>query len=113
MLGFTHEEVALVSALVRQAGDRHADPRALSPLVDQADREPLDRGAIILALADEIERRCPRGRAIEVTCRLGREARVSVPLLPAWRANDLTRRFERAFGRPLLVRAGGLHGRGG
>jgi exopolyphosphatase/guanosine-5'-triphosphate,3'-diphosphate pyrophosphatase len=111
--GFTHEEVALVSALVRQAGDRHADPRALSPLVDPADREPLDRGAIILALADEIERRCPRGRAIEVMCRIGREARVSVPLLPAWRANDLTRRFERAFGKPLLVKAGGLHGRGG
>ena len=111
--GFTHEELALVSALVRQAGDRHADPRVLSPLVDAADREPLDRGAIILALADEIERRCPRGRAIAVTCRVGRDVRVSVPLLSAWRATDLTRRFERAFGKPLLVKAGGLHGRGG
>lgn len=110
--GFTHEELALVSALVRQAGDRHADPMVLSPLVDAADREPLDRGAIILALADEIERRCPRGRAIAVTCRVGRDVRLSVPLLPAWRATDLSRRFARAFGKPLLVKAGG-HGRGG
>ena len=47
--------------------------------MDEADREPLDRGAIILALADEIERRCPRGRRIAMSCRVGREVRVSVP----------------------------------
>ena len=105
--GFTHEELAFVSALVRGAGDRHADPRAMNPLVDEADREPLDRGAIILALADEIERRCPRGRRIAISCRVGRDVRISVPLLRAWGANDLGRRFERAFGRPLLVRPGG------
>jgi exopolyphosphatase/guanosine-5'-triphosphate,3'-diphosphate pyrophosphatase len=111
--GFTHEELALVSALVRQAGDRHADPRVFSPLVDASDRDRVDRAAIILALADEIERRCPPGRAIAVTCRIGRDVRVSVPLLSAWRASDLGRRFERAFGRPLVVRAGGSQGRGG
>jgi hypothetical protein len=38
---------------------------------------------------------------------------VSVPLLAAWRASDLGRRFERAFGKPLVVKAGGFHGRGG
>ena len=27
--GFTHEELAFVSALVRRAGDRHADPKLL------------------------------------------------------------------------------------
>jgi predicted NBD/HSP70 family sugar kinase len=95
-----------VSDLVRRAGDRRADPEMLSPLVEPTDREDLNRGAIILALADEIERRCPRGRAISVSCRVGRDIRVSVPLLPAWRANDLGRRFERAFGKPLLVRPG-------
>jgi exopolyphosphatase/guanosine-5'-triphosphate,3'-diphosphate pyrophosphatase len=104
--GFTHEELAFVSDLVRRAGDRHADPEMLSPLVEPSDREDLNRAAIILALADEIERRCPRGRAISVSCRVGRDIRVSVPLLPAWRANDLGRRFERAFGKPLLVRPG-------
>ncbi len=107
--GFTHGELAFVSALVRQAGDRHADPTTLAPLVAASDRDRLDRGAIILALADEIERRCPRGRPISVSCRVGREVRLSVPMLPAWRANDLTLRFERAFGKPLFVRPGGSH----
>jgi exopolyphosphatase/guanosine-5'-triphosphate,3'-diphosphate pyrophosphatase len=112
--GFTHEELALVSALVRQAGDRHADPRVMSPLLDEADREPLDRGAILLALADEIERRCPRGRPVAVRCRVGRDVRLSVPMLAAWRPNDIGRRFERAFGKPLLVKpGGGAYVRGG
>ncbi|HYN06510.1 MAG TPA: Ppx/GppA phosphatase family protein [Vicinamibacterales bacterium] len=104
--GFTHEELAFVSDLVRRAGDRHADPEMLSPLVEPSDLAGLNRGAIILALADEIERRCPRGRPIAVSCKVGREVRVSVPLLPAWRANDLGHRFERAFGKQLLVRPG-------
>ena len=104
--GFTHEELAFVSALVRRAGDRHADSTTLSPLVAPSDQAKLDRGAILLALADEIERRCPRGLPIAVSCRVGSDVRVSVPLLPAWRASDLGRRFERAFGRPLVVRPG-------
>jgi exopolyphosphatase / guanosine-5'-triphosphate,3'-diphosphate pyrophosphatase len=104
--GFTHEELAFVSALVRRAGDRHADSTTLSPLVAPSDQAKLDRGAILLALADEIERRCPRGLPIAVSCRVGGDVRVSVPLLPAWRAGDLGRRFERAFGRPLVVRPG-------
>ena len=104
--GFTHEELAFVSALVRRAGDRHADSATLSPLVAASDQARLDRGAVLLALADEIERRCPRGRAIALSCHVGREVRVSVPMLPAWRASDLGRRFERAFGRSLVVRPG-------
>jgi exopolyphosphatase/guanosine-5'-triphosphate,3'-diphosphate pyrophosphatase len=104
--GFTHEELAFVSALVRRAGDRHADSTTLSPLVAVSDQTRLDRGAVLLALADEIERRCPRGRPIALSCQVGREVRVSVPMLPAWRAGDLGRRFEQAFGRPLVVRPG-------
>jgi exopolyphosphatase/guanosine-5'-triphosphate,3'-diphosphate pyrophosphatase len=106
LAGFTHGEVALISGLVRLAGDRHADPKTLSPLVHGSDDAPLHRGAVILALADEIERRCRRGRRIEVSCSIGREVKVSVPLLPAWRSRDLGQRFERAFGKALVVRTG-------
>ena len=104
--GFAHEEIAFVSGLVRRAGDRHADPSALGPLVFPDDRELLDRGAVILALADEIEQRVPRGRPIAISCRVSRDVKVSVPLLPAWRNRDLGQRFERAFGRPLVIRPG-------
>ena len=31
--GFTHEELALVAALVRRAGDRHADTKVFGPLI--------------------------------------------------------------------------------
>jgi exopolyphosphatase/guanosine-5'-triphosphate,3'-diphosphate pyrophosphatase len=106
--GFTHEELALASVLVRRAGDRHADPKLLGKLIVLPDRAQLDRGAVILALADEIEARCPHGQAIEVTCTVGRDIRVSVPLLPSWRASDdVGQRFERAFRKPLVVRTGG------
>ena len=64
----------------------------------------VDRAAIILALADEIEARCPHGRRIAVDCQIGRNVTLSVPLLPSWLAKDLDKRFERAFGRSLIVR---------
>jgi exopolyphosphatase/guanosine-5'-triphosphate,3'-diphosphate pyrophosphatase len=104
LIGFTHEELALVSAVVRRAGDRHADMQALAPLAESFELEPLDRAAIILALADEIEARCPHGSRIAVSCELGRSAALSVPLLPSWQVKDLDKRFERAFGRQLVIR---------
>jgi exopolyphosphatase/guanosine-5'-triphosphate,3'-diphosphate pyrophosphatase len=104
--GFTHEEIALASALVRQAGDRHADPRRLTPLLRRSSKAPLARAAVLLALADEIERRCPRGRRISVSCSVGKDVRVPVPQLPAWRSRDLEQRFEKAFGKALVIRTG-------
>jgi exopolyphosphatase / guanosine-5'-triphosphate,3'-diphosphate pyrophosphatase len=106
MDGFTHGELALVSALVRRTGDRHADTTAFGPLIADADRVPLHRAAVILALADAIEARCPRGRAITVGCTVARSVTVSVPQLLSWRAMDLSQRFERAFGKPLTVVTG-------
>lgn len=102
--GFSHEELALMSDVVRRAGDRHADVLSLAPLRGAFERGLLDRAAIILALADEIEARCPRGTRIAVDCEIGRNVTLSVPLLPSWLAKDLDRRFEHAFGRSLIVR---------
>jgi len=102
--GFPHSDLALVSAIVRRAGDRHADVLTLGLDRDKFKRGPVDRAAIILALADEIEARCPRGRPIAVDCKIGRNVTLTVPLLPSWLARDLDKRFERAFGRSLIVR---------
>jgi len=105
--GFTHQEVAFVAALVRRAGDRHASAKVFEPLITTADRPRLSRAAVLLAMADEIEARCARGRAIALTCDVGPTVKVSVPLLPSWQAKDVGQRFERAFGRPLIVKTGG------
>jgi exopolyphosphatase/pppGpp-phosphohydrolase len=102
--GFSHDELALVSAIVQRAGDRHADVRSPGLVRDAGELASVDRAAIILSLADEIEARCPPGRQIAVDCTIGRNVTLSVPLLPSWLVKDLDRRFERAFGRPLLVR---------
>jgi len=102
--GFAHNELALVSAIVRRAGDRHANVLSFGGVPDTLGLELVDRAAIILALVDEIEARCPRGARITVDCEVGRNVTLSVPLLPSWLAKDLDKRFERAFGRSLIVR---------
>ena len=105
--GFSHEELALVSAVMRRAGDRHADLAALEFLDDAPDDHVLDRAAVVLALADEIEARCPPGVRVSVDCRIERNVTLSVPQLRSWLVKDLDKRFERAFGRPLIVRRDG------
>ena len=104
--GFSHDELAFVSAVVRRAGDRHAEVPSLAFVLEALERGLLDRAAIVLALADEIEARCPRGGRITVECKIGRTVTLSVPVLPSWLAKDLDKRFERAFGRTLIVRHG-------
>jgi exopolyphosphatase/guanosine-5'-triphosphate,3'-diphosphate pyrophosphatase len=98
--GFSHDELALMSAVVRRAGDRHADVPLLTPVGGAL----LDRAAIILALADEIEARCPRGKAITVGCEVGRRVTLAIPQLRSWLARDLDKRFVRAFGRSLIIK---------
>src|SRR5262245_63429144 len=68
LTGFAHQDLALMSAIVKRAGDRHADVLSMAPLRDAVDAALLDRAAIILALADEIEARCPHDRRIMVGC---------------------------------------------
>jgi exopolyphosphatase / guanosine-5'-triphosphate,3'-diphosphate pyrophosphatase len=102
--GFAHGELALVSAILRRAGDRHADVRSLTAIPGALDSALLDRAAIIVALADEIEARCPRGRPIALDCEIGRNVTVSVPSMPSWLVKDLDNRFEHVFGRPLIIR---------
>jgi len=101
--GFSHYDLALVSAIVRRAGDRHAE---VVPLALDGDSSSglLDRAAVVLALADEIAARCPGRDRIAVSCTIGKYVTVSVPVLPSWLEKDLDKRFERAFGKSLIVR---------
>jgi hypothetical protein len=113
LAGFSHRQVALLAAVVRQAGDEDERlARSLAPLVTRADEEPLERAAVLLALADEItERTPPLGRAA-LDCRVrGERVVVSVPALPSWSVRGLGDRFEAAFGRTLRVVPGDLRGR--
>jgi exopolyphosphatase / guanosine-5'-triphosphate,3'-diphosphate pyrophosphatase len=102
--GFSHRQIALLAALLRRAGDQKADPRRLAPLVKGDDTEAVERAAVLLVLADDIEERCPRRRPIEVRCEIRkREAAVRVRGLLGWRPRQLGARFQRTFGLGLSV----------
>jgi exopolyphosphatase/guanosine-5'-triphosphate,3'-diphosphate pyrophosphatase len=111
LAGFSHREVALLSAILRRAGDEDASPKSYAPLIQRDDRPAIERAAAVLALADDIEERCPPGRRVDVACRITRDkAVVGVPALAGWRPRSIGRRFERAFGRRLVVQPGPLSG---
>jgi exopolyphosphatase / guanosine-5'-triphosphate,3'-diphosphate pyrophosphatase len=101
--GFTHGELALLAAIMLRAGNRHADVEALVRIAGVG-RDVVERAAIILTLADEIEARCPPGRPIGVRSRVGQGVTVSIAALPSWLEGDVEKRFERAFERRLIVR---------
>jgi exopolyphosphatase/pppGpp-phosphohydrolase len=104
LLGFSHRAVALLSAITRAAGDEDTKPRSYSPLVTGKDEEGIRRAGAVLALADDIEERCPRGKEVSVDSRVQKdEVVVKVKALAGWRPRTMGRRFERAFGRRLTI----------
>ncbi len=105
--GFTHRGVALLSAVLRRAGDEDSSQKSYSPLLTAEDRTGIERAAALLVLADDIEERCPDGVEIALDCRVQKdEVELRVPALLAWRPRTVGRRFERAFDRKLVVKPG-------
>jgi hypothetical protein len=108
LIGFTHRQIALVSAIARAAGDEDSEAKSYAPLLSAEDAAPIARAATLLSLADDIEERCPPGSDLALQCDvLKDEVVVTVPALVGWRPRTIGRRFERVFGRKLVVRSGG------
>lgn len=108
MDGFSHRDVALLAAILLGARARELDFAEFKPLLAKPDRGPVVRAGVVLALADDIEERCPPGSAIAVRVSLDESAAaISVPALLAWRPRGLDERFEKAFGRTLSVTPAG------
>lgn len=103
--GYSHRELALVAAVLRRAGDEGADPTLLRPLIADDERASIERAAVVLALADDLEERCPPGAVTHARVRRGPDvATVHLPQLLGWRERHLDARFRRAFRRRLVVR---------
>lgn len=103
--GFSHHGLGLLVGILRQADD---DTR-LGPyraLLDKGDRRPVLRAATVLSLADELNRRIPPDGRAEVACGWGKRGfGVAAAVPPTWRPRAVAERFQRVFGRPLLVEA--------
>ena len=104
LAGFSHRQVALLAAVVRAGREIDPGARSLSPILGKADRHTLERAGTVLALADDLQERCPVRSALTVTCRVrGSAVVVKAAGLLGWRQRPIAQRFEAAFGRRLLV----------
>ncbi len=106
--GFSHRKLALLSAVVRQAGDEGMSVSRYRPLLGRDDRVPVARSATMLALADEIEHRLPPGHGGEIRCLVqGKRVVLEAPVYDPWRREALSTRFRVAFGKRLLLQSDG------
>jgi exopolyphosphatase/guanosine-5'-triphosphate,3'-diphosphate pyrophosphatase len=100
--GFSHRKLALLSAVVRQAGDQGMKISIYRPLLGADDGPPVARSAMLLALADEIERHVAPDRENDVRCRVeGKRVIVDAPVHDPWRRAALAERFKTVFRRRL------------
>jgi len=104
--GFSHRQIALISAIIRGARrDEKSDAERYSPILHASDWNAVHRARAILALAEDIEARCPEGSSVEVRCSLSKfRVNLEVPALAGWRPRGLGKRFERNFGRALVIK---------
>ena len=68
LAGFSHRKLALLAAVVREAGEDGSVIRSYRPLLGPADRQEVSRESAILAIADEIEHRVPPRAELPVRC---------------------------------------------
>jgi exopolyphosphatase/guanosine-5'-triphosphate,3'-diphosphate pyrophosphatase len=103
LAGFPHRDLALLAAVVRQAGDEKMSLSMYRPLLDAGDRDPVARLATILAMADEIEHRIGPGQPLPVVQEeRKRQVILRAPLYDRYREGLLADRFQRVFGKRLI-----------
>ncbi len=102
--GFSHRSIALLAAVIARAGRDRVSLSPYSPLLDAADRVLVDRAAVVLVLADEVERRmAPRAPTVVDRRDRRRTVVLTLPIPHEWQATDVGERFHRVFGRRLEV----------
>jgi exopolyphosphatase / guanosine-5'-triphosphate,3'-diphosphate pyrophosphatase len=108
--GFSPVEVAIIAQAARYHRKGTPDPGPLRALFGEGDAERLDRCAVLLRLAEDLER--SRDQLVRGTRLKLRDDEVELeliadgdPIVPRWAANRETGLFARAFHRELAVAA--------
>ena len=95
-----------MSAILLEAGG-NGPGKSSRTVLSKRDRDWTQQAGVILALAEEIDRRTPPGQDAEMTCHMGaKTAIIEAPAIAAWQPRVWEERFRRAFRRRLLVRGG-------
>ncbi|MGA7672309.1 MAG: Ppx/GppA phosphatase family protein [Nitrolancea sp.] len=101
--GFTHREIALLAAIIREADRRQSDLSQYMPLLTDADADSVARFGMVLLIADEIERRYPRNTEIKLKIECEPESvTITIPPFSEYGVAKLGERFHRVFGRELV-----------
>jgi len=102
--GFSHRKLALLAAVIRAAGDPKFRVESMSPLLNRTDRQAVGREGVVLAIADELERRLPRTGLPEMEFVRGKgRIRLSAPMFDPWKRQRMESRYRRAFGTRLVI----------
>ena len=111
LFGFAHRAIALVSAILRSAGSHESGHKRYAPLLGKEDAGAIVRAGVLLALADDIEERCPPGSALELTTwSRGTVLDVAVSTLAGWRPRGIESCVQAAFSRTVRVHPGRAEG---
>lgn len=103
--GFTHREVALIATTLARLGKGRSNLPRYARLCTADDIRRIDRLAVVLELADELDRRIDGGGPPTVRYDDRRNRVVVTTGLPyAWEPAYLTRRFRTRVGRALSLR---------
>ena len=103
--GFTHREVALIATTLARLGKARSNLPRYARLCTRDDIKRIDRLAVVLELADELDRRINGGGPPSFRYDERRNRVVVTTGLPyAWEPEDLTRRFRTRLGRTLSLR---------
>jgi exopolyphosphatase/guanosine-5'-triphosphate,3'-diphosphate pyrophosphatase len=102
--GFTPRGAALAFAVLMQADNEANRLKTLRPALRDKDGALVARAAILLRIADEIERRSLPGQPLAIRFRLSDSALVlNAEALAGWQTGSLGERFRRAFRRELRL----------
>ncbi len=104
--GFSHREVALIATTLARLGKARSNLPRYARLCTRDDIKRIDRLAVILELADELDRRVDGGGppTFRYDERRNRVV-VSTGLPYTWEPDDLSRRFRTRLGRTLSLRS--------
>jgi exopolyphosphatase/pppGpp-phosphohydrolase len=101
--GFTHRDLALLTAIIREADRSHTDLSQYEPLLTEADADSVARCGVMLLIADEIERRYPRDSNIMLKIQTEPErVTISIPPFSEYGVAKLGERFKRVFRKELV-----------
>lgn len=106
--GFTHRDIALLTAIIQEADKRQNDLGLYSPLLYETDLEMVHRAGMLLLLADELERRYPDNGHVSIQIQQTDDAVVIRGAGASHiQSTKLMDRFTRVYGRILVFEAEG------